>query len=71
MNPSNPETPGVPFPGDNQVFNLLGFFRTQESVPTDKPVRFAEQLVIVTSGGSSRQYIYDTNGLAWRYTTLT
>lgn len=62
---------GFPFPGEPNVFNLLGFFRTQDFVPTDKPKRFAEQIVIVTAGASSRQYIYDTASIVWRYTTLT
>lgn len=56
---------------DDHVFNLLGFFKTIDFVPTAKPQRFAEQVFIVTATGSSRVYIYDTAGLAWRYTALT
>jgi hypothetical protein len=53
------------------VLNLLGFIQTIDFVPTAKPKRFIDQFVIVTSGGSSRAYIYDTVGLAWKYATLT
>ena len=59
------------FPNENNLFNLYGFIRTIDFVPTEKPKTFADQLFIVTAGGSSRMYIYDTRGLAWRYTTLT
>jgi hypothetical protein len=54
--------------------NLDGFIQTLEFVPTYTPSRFIDQFVIVTSGASSRAYIYDTKptgGKAWRYTTLT
>lgn len=81
MNPSsnnlNPQTPvpdniipDVPF----HLANLDGFIQTLEFVPTYKPSRVIDQVVIVTSGGSSRAYFYDTKPSgtpAWRYTTLT
>lgn len=66
-----PPSPATPFPFEPDVFNLLGFLRTQDFVPSAKPMRFAEQVVIVTAGGSSRLYIHDRIGAAWRYTTLT
>lgn len=72
-----PETPTpVNVLPDNSlhVHNLDGFIQTLEFVPTYTPSRFLDQFVIVTSGGSSRAYIYDTKptgGKAWRFTTLT
>ena len=65
------KTPGVPFPNSQSLFNLDGFITTQDFVPSAKPHGFADQFLIVTAGASSRMYIYDTRGLAWRYTTLT
>lgn len=67
----NPESFGVPFPGSSNVQNLVGFIETQDFVPTAKPYNFFAQFVIVTASGSSRFYMYDTRGLAWKYTTLT
>lgn len=59
------------YPNENNIGNLTGFIRTIDFVPTDKPKQFIDQFIIVTSGGSSRAYIYDVVGLAWRFTTLT
>ena len=53
------------------VLNLDGFIQTLEIVPTYTPTRFIDQFVMVLNGGSTRAYIYDTRGRAWRYTTLT
>lgn len=60
-----------PFPGIQHVENLQGFIRRDDIVPTDKPKGFADQLVIVTSGGSSVLYIYEPESLVWRYVLLT
>lgn len=69
MNQSNKQTPYIP--DEDHIFNLVGFIQTRDTVPTDKPRKFADQFVLVTNGGSSRAYIYDTRGLAWKYTSLT
>lgn len=61
--------PDVPF----HLANLDGFIQTLEFVPTYKPSRVIDQVVLVTSGGSTRAYFYDTkpSALGWKYTTLT
>ncbi len=59
------------FPSENHIFNLEGFIQTIDFVPTNKPRKFSDQFVLVTAGGSSRAYIYDRVGLAWKYWTLT
>lgn len=73
MKQSNNEQPqgSKVLPGELHVFNLEGFIQTRATVPTDKPKSFSSQLVLVTNGGSTRTYIYDTVGLAWRYTQMT
>ena len=53
------------------LLNLTGFIQTINFVPTEKPKIFRDQFMIVTNGGSSRAYIYDTVGLAWKYVALT
>lgn len=61
--------PDIPF----HLSNLDGFIQTIEFVPTYKPSRFVDQVVLVSSGGSSRAYFYDTkpSSSGWKYTTLT
>lgn len=61
--------PGTP----TDVGNLDGFIQTLEFVPTYKPQRFLDQFVIVSAGGSSRAYWYDTkpSSLGWKYAALT
>lgn len=78
MNQSDPNSAGRPgeyggnvFPNVFHLLNIQGFWQTIDAVPTEKPRTFFEQVRIVTAGGSSRLYIYDTGGLAWRYTALT
>lgn len=58
-------------PGRDDLLNLQGFIQTLFEVPTAKPKSFRDQFVLVTNGGSSRAYIYDVVGLAWKYTALT
>ena len=70
----NTGTGGKPFLDEDNVANLLGSIRSLDAAPSEVPKRFVDQFMIVTSGGSSRLYIYDvkpTGGLAWRYTSLT
>lgn len=66
-----PPRPGQTIPGQQDVLNIDGFVSTFDFVPTAKPRQFLEQFVIVTAGGSSRFYMYDRIGLAWKYTALT
>lgn len=62
-----PEQFGVSF------FDVFNYIQTIDFVPTYTPQRLSEQFVLVTAGGSSRAYIYDTKftGGGWRYLTLT
>lgn len=68
-------TPAVVLPDVvSHLSNLDGFIQTLEFVPTYKPARFIDQFVLVTSGGSTRAYWYDTKPSgtpAWRYVVLT
>jgi hypothetical protein len=68
---NNNQNTGPQMRHEPSIMDIEDFIATQETVPSSKPRKFSEQFVIVTSGGSSRAYIYDTLGLAWRYTTLT
>ena len=65
------EYTGETFVGLNHLLNLEGFIQTIDFAPTAKPKKFSDQFRIVTNGGSSRAYIYDTVGLAWKYVALT
>ncbi len=60
-------------PDEQHLLNISGFIRTIDFVPTAKPKSFFDQIFIVTAGGSSRYYVYDTNigTLGWKYTALT
>mgnify|MGYP001614360399 CR=1 FL=1 len=65
--------PDNTIPDQWDVSNLTGFIRTIDFVPTAKPKAFLDQFFMVTAGGSSRFYMYDTNPgtLGWKYSTLT
>lgn len=66
--------PEGPLPTDPlHLQNITGFIVTIDFVPAYTPKSFLDQFVIVTAGGSSRAYIYDTKytGGGWRYTALT
>lgn len=75
MNPSTEENIFVEqnsmIPGQDHWLNLVGFIMTLDIVPTYIPRGISQQFVIVTNGGSSLAYIYDTKGRSWKYTTLT
>lgn len=58
-------------PNQIDLLNLTGFIQTIDFVPTEKPKIFRDQFILVTAGGSSRAYIYDAVGLAWKYIVLT
>lgn len=66
-----PSNNAQPQPNRDDLLNLFGFIRTLATVPTEKPKQFVDQFCVVTNGGSSRAYIYDTVGLAWKYVALT
>lgn len=57
-------------PNQDHWLNFVGYIRTLNEVPTYTPRKISQQFVLVTNGGSSRTYIYDTVGLAWKYITL-
>lgn len=59
------------FPTENHFFNLTGFIRTYTEEPTYTPKDISQQLVLVTAGGSTSAYIYDTNATTWLSVTLT
>lgn len=65
------DNPKKLFPQENHIFDLDGFLRTLTEEPTHTPKKFSDQLVIVTTGGSSALYIYDTSSTSWMYTALT
>lgn len=69
MTPST--DPGEMIPGVNHLLNIEGLLRTLEEVPTYTPRNLADQLVLVTNGGSTRAYFYETVGRAWKYVALT
>ena len=64
------------FPNENNIQDIVGFIRTLSEDPSStglipKPRNFSEQLVIVTNGGSTSAYFYDTTNTAWKKVTLT
>ena len=72
MNQSTNESNQEEFiPNQNHWLNLVGFIRTIEEIPTYTPRNIQQQFLLITNGGSSRAYLYDTLGRAWRYTQLT
>lgn len=50
---------------------IFGMFRTVSAVPTGKPSKASDQIVIYISGATFRLYVYETTNKAWKYTTLT
>ena len=72
----NPFTDLNTVPNEQNVDNLQGFIRTLSEDPSSSgilqnPKKFVDQVAVVTNGGSSSLYIYDTNNQAWKYTSLT
>lgn len=51
--------------------HITGFISTKVDTPSYTPRGAFEQFVILTNGGSSRAYLYDTNAKAWRNVALT
>jgi len=69
MNPLDNTAPE--FPNENHFFNLTGFIRTFTEEPSYAPKTVSQQIVLVTAGGSTSAYIYDTNATAWLSVNLT
>lgn len=59
------------FPEENNWLDVEGFLQYREDVPTNKPKHIAQQIVVVSGGGSTALYIYDVASLAWKSVTLT
>lgn len=53
-------------PDSQTLYGLEGFIQTLTEEPAYTPRKFTDQLVIVTTGGSSRVYLYDTNSRSWK-----
>ena len=50
---------------DPNFVNLVGLFSTGTDAPSLAPRKISEQFVVVTAGGSSRAYIYNTISRTW------
>lgn len=64
------------FPEENNIEDLTGFIRTSPEDPSAtgvyrSPRKFSQQIVLVTNGGSTSAYFYDTTNQAWKYVALT
>ena len=70
MNPSS-NIPSNEFPIENHFFNLSGWIQTFTEEPTYTPKNISQQLVLVTAGGSTAMYCYDTNATTWLKVTLS
>lgn len=70
--PPSKNSEGGTLPGQQDVLNIHGFIRTIDFVPTAKPKGFSDSFYIVSAGGSSKAYIYDTNPgtLGWKGWTI-
>lgn len=51
--------------------DIINFFPSVSTAPTDAPKRFVDQVKTYSSGGTYRLYIYDIVDKAWRYVALT
>lgn len=54
------------FPDDTNWRDINGFILSLTETPAYTPRGAFEQFVMVTAGGSSRAYLYDTTAKAWR-----
>lgn len=59
------------FPNENHFFNLSGWVQTFTEEPTYTPKNISQQMVLVTAGGSTAVYFYDTNSVTWLKVGLT
>ena len=53
------------------IKNISEVIITVTAVPTHVPKKVAEQVVIYSSGGTFRLYLYDAVGNTWKYSALT
>lgn len=53
------------------LFNIDAIIPTTSVIPTKVPKKLVEQIIIYKSGATSRLYLYDTVGNAWKYIALT
>ncbi len=65
-----PFTPKESFPDEKNWRDLSGFILKLTEEPSYMPRGAFEQIAVVTTGGSSRFYIYDTGVRAWKSTTI-
>ena len=55
----------------SQLNTIWGLFRTVTAVPTGKPVKISDQVVIYTNGATLRLYWFDSTNSVWHYVTAT
>lgn len=71
---SQPKTLEISVPSKERFSNLvddLGIIEAVSSVPTHIPVHPLKKIVIYSSGGVWRIYIFDSVGRVWKYATLS
>jgi len=56
---------------DLRIENIFGTFKVLNYVPTGKPVKFSDQVIIYTKDTDYRLYWFDTNAGVWHYVTAT
>lgn len=54
------------FPDESNLADVRGFLHTRTEEPSYVPRSFSEQFVLVTTGGSSRAYLYDVISNTWK-----
>lgn len=59
------------FPNENNLDDITGFIRTLTEEPSYIPRSFSEQYVLVTTGGSSRAYLYDISSNTWKSVVIS
>lgn len=70
IQPLRIETSRDSFPEEKNWRDIGGFLLHLTEQPTYTPKGMFEQIVIVTAGGSSRAYIYDTKANNWKSTII-
>lgn len=46
--------------------SIIGLFQTTDTVPTDTPASFMEQIKIYVNGATVLLYVYDTTNNTWQ-----
>lgn len=70
INPLNIQTSKESFTEETNWRDIRGFLLRLTEEPTHTPKGMFEQIVVVTTGGSSRAYIYDTVANNWKSTVI-